>query len=95
MLQAINAVHTFSVVNHTLYFGALLLLTCFVCPGWYKLVRLQLASVSTSPHAPIQPRTVFVRRDNAILIVLAHVRILGKIESHRDIIASTLPIKVT
>jgi hypothetical protein len=79
MLQLIQSLHNVSVANHTLYFSVLVLLASVVCPGWYKLGRLQVATVcSPAPTlAPARPRFVFHRQSYAILLLLANLIILG------------------
>lgn len=95
MLQTIQTLHTYSILYPSLYFSFLALLTCIVCPGWYRLGRLQLASVSTSPIAPARPRCVFRRQSHALLLLLAHLAIVAMAEAKDDLVIFTLAIKVT
>jgi hypothetical protein len=94
----LQSMHHLSVIYPSLYFGCLLFLACVVCPGWYKLGRLQLASVVSPAPTPITParrRVVFHRRDNAVLLHLGHLAIMGKIESQDDHLALTIALRVT
>ena len=96
MLQAISTVHTFSVLNHTLYFGFLALLALVVCPGWYKFGRLQLASVSPAPtFAPVRQRVTLYRKGLAVVLQLTGVLILGSLEVRSDSVAVILAAKFT
>jgi hypothetical protein len=97
MLQTINTIHQFSVVNHTLYFSVLALLTCIVCPGWYKLGRLQVAAAYASP-APMprlrSSRFVFYRRGYAVVLSVANLLLLASIEFNNNTLAATIALKV-
>lgn len=97
MLQFINAVHNFSVLNPSLYFGSLLVLLCIVLRGWYRLGSLNaLALVSPAPQsAPARTRFVFYRRSTSIVLTLANLLILASIESNNNTIAATIAVKVT
>jgi hypothetical protein len=97
MLQLINAVHHFSVMNPTLYFGSLLVLLFIVLRGWYRLGSLNaLAMVSPVPTwAPVRPRCVFHRQSHAILLSVANLIILGQAEAQNDLLVFTLAVKVT
>jgi hypothetical protein len=97
MLQLIQALHQFSVVNPSLYFGSLACLALIVCKGWYRLGSLNaLAYVSPAPiSAPVRPRFVFYRRSTAVVLTLANLLILASFESNNDTIAATIAVKVT
>jgi hypothetical protein len=78
MLQFIQAIHNFSIINPFLYFGTLLVLLCVVLRGWYRLGSLNaLAYVSPAPHsAPARPRFIFYRRSTSIVLQVANLLIL-------------------
>ncbi len=88
MPQALHNLLTFIALHQPTNFCSFALLAVIVCPGWLTAGCLQLASVSTSPTQGPR-RTVFVTRDNAILLLL------GKIESWIDTIALTRAIIIT
>lgn len=93
----LQAVHTFSVLYPSLYFGFLVLLASVVCPGWYKLGRLQLATVAsaTTPITPARPRCVFHRQRHALLLLIARLVILATMEAKDDLVIFTLAVKAT
>jgi len=96
MLQAIYAVHNFSIFNPSLYFGTLLTTLLIVLRGWYRLGSLNALAVSLAPtSAPACPRWVFYRRSTAIVLQVANLLILGSIESNNNTIAATITVKVT
>jgi hypothetical protein len=97
MLQFINALHNFSLINPTAYFGSLLVLLLIVLRGWYRLGSLHaLALVSPAPQsAPARQRFVFYRRSTAVVLQVANLLILGSIESNNDTIAATIAVRVT
>lgn len=97
MLQTINAVHHFSVMNPTLYFGTLLILSLIVIWGWYRLgTMIALATVSPAPtSAPVCPRWILYRRSTAIVLQVANLLFLGQIVKQENGIASTIALKVT
>jgi len=96
MLQAIHTLHTFSILHPSLYFGFLALLTCIVCPGWYRLGRLQLASVSPAPtFAPARQRFIFYRRSTSIVLQIANLLFFGQLVTQEDGIAATIAVKCT
>jgi hypothetical protein len=95
MLQTIQNLHALSVLYPSLYFGCLVLIALVVCPGWYKLGCLQVASVSPAPIAPARPRWIFYRRSTAVVFQIANLLILGSIESKNNTIAATIAVRVT
>lgn len=97
MLQFINAIHNFSIINPTLYFGSLLVLLLIVLRGCYCLGSMNaLALVSPAPYsAPARPRFVFYRRSTAIVLQIANLLILGSIETNNNTLAATIAVKVT
>jgi hypothetical protein len=96
MLPVINAIHNYSILNPTLYFGSLLVLCCIVLRGWYCLGCMNaLAMVTPAPQAAARPRFVFYRRSTSVVLQVAHLLILAGIESNHDTIAATLAVKVT
>jgi hypothetical protein len=85
MLQTINAVHHFSVMNPTLYFGTLLNSVAHCHLGWYRLgTMIALATVSPAPtSAPVCPRWILYRRSTAIVLQLANLLFLEQIFNKR------------
>jgi hypothetical protein len=70
MLQTINALHQFSVVNPSLYFGALLCMLLIVLRGWYILgVLNSQAWVSPAQQsAPARQRVVLYKKGQVIVL---------------------------
>jgi hypothetical protein len=97
MLQAIQNLHMLSVLHPSLYFGTLMLLAVIVCPGWYKLGRLQAAAVASPAPvmAPARRRVVFYKKSQAFVLSIANLVILGSLESSGDTIAATVALRVT
>jgi hypothetical protein len=95
MLQAIQNLHMLSVLHPSLYFGTLMLLAVIVCPGWYKLGRLQAAAVVSPAMAPARRRVVFYKKSQAFVLSIANLVILGSLESSGDTIAATVALRVT
>ena len=97
MLQTIQTVHNFSVLNPSLYFGSLLVLLLVVLRGWYCLGSLNaLALVSPAPMLRLRsPRFVFYRRGYAVVLTLANLLILASIELNNDTIVATIAVRVT
>jgi hypothetical protein len=97
MLPVINALHHFSIINPTLYFGTLLVLLLIVLRDWYRLGSMNaLAVTSPAPQAAAaRPRFVFYCRSTAVVLQIANLLILGSIESKNDTIAATIAVRVT
>ena len=95
MLQAINAVHTFSMLNPSLYFGFLALLACIVCPGWYTFGRLQLASVSPAPIVPARQCPTLFLKGLSLVLQFRGLLLLSSLEVRTDAIALVIAAKAT
>jgi hypothetical protein len=96
-LQALESVHQFSVACPSIYFGTLILLVLVVSKGWYTLGKMQPAAVvSPAPTmAPVRPRCVFYPQNHTVMVLIANLVIMGKLESNNDTVAATIALKVT
>lgn len=98
MLQAIQTIHTYSVVYPSTYWLIMLALFVAICKCWFVMGTLSPACVSSSTPpkiSPARPRCVFHRQSRAIMVLLANLVIVGKLESSGDTIAATIALKVT
>jgi hypothetical protein len=96
-LQALESVHQFSVACPSIYFGTLIFLVLVVSKGWYTLGKMQLAAIGAPAptKAPARPRCVFYPHNHTVLVLIANLVIMGKLESNHDTVAATIALKVT
>ncbi len=95
MLQAIQAIHNWSLLYPGVYFGSVLVLLLLVCAGWYRLgvTRLAVAGAPARRHVIVGWR---IRPfAHSVLIQVAGVSVLGKLESDIDSLAATLAVRIS
>lgn len=91
----LQAIHQISIVYPLQYWGTELVLFLVVSRGWYVLGTWQpVAIVSAAPPLPVRRRVIFRRRNNAVLLCLGHLAIMGKLESNFDQLALTIALQV-
>ncbi len=94
MLQALQAIHNWSLLYPGVYFGGIIILLCIVCGGWFKLgsMRLAVAGAPVRRHVVIQwrPRPFA----HSVLVQAGGISVLGRLESHVDSVGASLAVRI-
>ncbi len=95
MLQAVQAIHNWSLLYPGAYFGSVLVLLLLVCAGWYRLgvTRLAVAGAPARRHVSVGWRTrPFV---HTLAVQVAGVTLMGRLESDVDYLAASVAVRVS
>lgn len=92
-MQAVQAIHNWSVLYPSVYLGCVLILLCIVCAGWYRLgvTRLAVAGASAGPHVVLWWRPHPFTQ--SVLVQAGSISVLGRLESSDTHVGASLAVR--